>query len=66
MMERQVDKDITREQKKSLEDTKKPFSMKSKGWLNWIKVKVIDNYVPRIAILFYPGVFIGTIHFLCE
>ena len=46
LTEHQIDADATRKQKKYIERTKKPRLMKSKEWIN--RVKVINNYLQRM------------------
>ena len=46
LTDKQIDDDSVMQQKRYLENTKKPRKMTSKEWLNHIKV--INNYLPRM------------------
>ena len=46
LTDKQIDDDLVRQQKRYLENTKKPRKMTSKEWLN--RLKVINNYLPRM------------------
>ena len=46
LTDKQIDDDLVRQQKRYLENTKKPRKMTSKEWLN--RIKVINNYLPRM------------------
>ena len=46
LTDKQIDDDSVRQQKRYLENTKKPRKMTSKEWLN--QIKVFNNYLPRM------------------
>ena len=48
LIDKQIEDDLVRQQKRYLENTKKPRKMTRKEWLN--RIKVINNYLPRMKI----------------